>query len=58
MLFAEVLFFFAHSKLVFGNYFCFVQTNLQLLAACYLQSNQAYSAYHILKGTFLRIASY
>ncbi|KAI3800749.1 hypothetical protein L1987_28843 [Smallanthus sonchifolius] len=27
------------------------ETNLQLLAACYLQSNQAYSAYHILKGT-------
>ncbi|XP_076935417.1 cell division cycle protein 27 homolog B-like [Bidens hawaiensis] len=27
------------------------ETNLQLLAACYLQSNKAYSAYHILKGT-------
>ncbi|CAH1448650.1 unnamed protein product [Lactuca virosa] len=27
------------------------EANLQLLAACYLQSNQAYSAYHILKGT-------
>ncbi|RDX61912.1 Cell division cycle protein 27-like B, partial [Mucuna pruriens] len=27
------------------------ETNLQLLAGCYLQSNQAYSAYHILKGT-------
>ncbi|KAI3717226.1 hypothetical protein L1987_68710 [Smallanthus sonchifolius] len=27
------------------------ETNLQLLAACYLQSNQAYSAYHVLKGT-------
>ncbi|PPR84022.1 hypothetical protein GOBAR_AA36694 [Gossypium barbadense] len=28
-----------------------LQVNLQLLAACYLQNNQAYSAYHILKGT-------
>ncbi|TQE02397.1 hypothetical protein C1H46_012036 [Malus baccata] len=27
------------------------ETNLQLLAGCYLQSNQAYAAYHILKGT-------
>ncbi|KAK1420361.1 hypothetical protein QVD17_21891 [Tagetes erecta] len=27
------------------------ETNLQLLAACYLQSNQAYAAFHILKGT-------
>lgn len=27
-----------------------MQANLQLLAACYLQSNHAYSAYHILKG--------
>ncbi|XVF34902.1 hypothetical protein REPUB_Repub18cG0098300 [Reevesia pubescens] len=27
------------------------EVNLQLLAACYLQNNQAYSAYHILKGT-------
>ncbi|KAM7505835.1 hypothetical protein LguiB_004739 [Lonicera macranthoides] len=27
------------------------ETNLQLLATCYLQSNQAYSAYHVLKGT-------
>ncbi|KAG4911868.1 hypothetical protein AAZX31_19G038000 [Glycine max] len=26
------------------------ETNLQLLAGCYLQSNQAYCAYHILKG--------
>ncbi|KAK8620023.1 hypothetical protein V6N13_066510 [Hibiscus sabdariffa] len=26
------------------------EVNLQLLAACYLQNNQAYSAYHILKG--------
>jgi len=30
-----------------------MQTNLQLLAGCYLQSNQAYCAYHILKGIFL-----
>ncbi|KAL8113227.1 hypothetical protein AgCh_020520 [Apium graveolens] len=27
------------------------ETNSQLLAACYLQGNQAHSAYHILKGT-------
>ncbi|XP_058002005.1 cell division cycle protein 27 homolog B-like isoform X3 [Hevea brasiliensis] len=27
------------------------ETNLQLLAGCYLQNNQACSAYHILKGT-------
>ncbi|XP_022731116.1 cell division cycle protein 27 homolog B-like isoform X2 [Durio zibethinus] len=27
------------------------EVNLRLLAACYLQNNQAYSAYHILKGT-------
>ncbi|KAK7271765.1 hypothetical protein RJT34_27937 [Clitoria ternatea] len=27
------------------------ETNLQLLAGCYLQSNQPYSAYDILKGT-------
>ncbi|KAF3793207.1 Cell division cycle 27-like protein B [Nymphaea thermarum] len=27
------------------------ETNLQLLARCYLQNNQAYRAYHILKGT-------
>uniref|UniRef100_A0A5B6ZD50 Putative CDC27 family protein isoform 1 n=1 Tax=Davidia involucrata TaxID=16924 RepID=A0A5B6ZD50_DAVIN len=26
------------------------ETNLQLLAGCYLQNNQAYSVYHILKG--------
>nr|XP_043621457.1 cell division cycle protein 27 homolog B [Erigeron canadensis] len=34
------------------------ETNLQLLAACYLQSNQAYSAYHILKGTQLPQSRY
>ncbi|KAL8228762.1 hypothetical protein R6Q57_013662 [Mikania cordata] len=27
------------------------ETNMQLLATCYLQSNKAYSAYHTLKGT-------
>ncbi|KAK9099059.1 hypothetical protein Syun_026104 [Stephania yunnanensis] len=27
------------------------ELNLQLLASCYLQNNQAYCAYHILKGT-------
>ncbi|XP_030473195.2 cell division cycle protein 27 homolog B-like isoform X1 [Syzygium oleosum] len=27
------------------------EVNLQLLAGCYLHNNQAYSAYHILKGT-------
>ncbi|PWA84802.1 CDC27 family protein [Artemisia annua] len=27
------------------------ETNLQLLARCYLQSNKSYAAYHILKGT-------
>lgn len=27
--------------------------NLQLLASCYLQNNQAYCAYHILKGRFI-----
>ncbi|XP_076885371.1 cell division cycle protein 27 homolog B-like isoform X1 [Bidens hawaiensis] len=34
------------------------ETNLQLLAACYLQSNQAYSAYHILKGMQLPQSRY
>ena len=28
----------------------FVQTNVQLLATCYLHNNQPYAAYHILKG--------
>ncbi|CAA3004497.1 cell division cycle 27 homolog B isoform X1, partial [Olea europaea subsp. europaea] len=27
------------------------ETNLQLLASCYLQNNQSHSAYYILKGT-------
>lgn len=30
-------------------FFC-LQVNLQLLATCYLQNNQAYAAYNILKG--------
>ncbi|KAK3210641.1 hypothetical protein Dsin_015347 [Dipteronia sinensis] len=34
------------------------ETNLQLLAACYLQNNQAYSAYNILKGTQMAQSRY
>ncbi|XP_057513900.1 cell division cycle protein 27 homolog B-like isoform X1 [Actinidia eriantha] len=34
------------------------RTNLQLLAGCYLRNNQAYSAYHILKGTQLAQSRY
>ncbi|KAL2976926.1 hypothetical protein AAZX31_13G035600 [Glycine max] len=34
------------------------ETNLQLLAGCYLQSNQAYCAYHILKGTQMAQSRY
>ncbi|XP_047311527.1 cell division cycle protein 27 homolog B [Impatiens glandulifera] len=34
------------------------ETNLQLLAACYLQNNQAYSAYYILKGTLMAQSRY
>ncbi|XP_071722429.1 cell division cycle protein 27 homolog B [Rutidosis leptorrhynchoides] len=34
------------------------EMNLQLLASCYLQSNQAYSAYHILKGTRMAQSRY
>ncbi|KAL2335320.1 hypothetical protein Fmac_016533 [Flemingia macrophylla] len=34
------------------------ETNLQLLAGCYLQNNQAYSAYHILKGTQMAQSRY
>lgn len=34
------------------------ETNLQLLAACYLQNNQAYAAYHILKGTLMAQSRY
>ncbi|CAI8584686.1 unnamed protein product [Vicia faba] len=34
------------------------ETNLQLLAGCYLQSNQAHSAYHILKGTQMAQSRY
>ncbi|OAY27238.1 cell division cycle protein 27 homolog B isoform X2 [Manihot esculenta] len=36
----------------------YMQTNLQLLAGCYLQNNQAYSAYHILKGTQMAQSRY
>jgi hypothetical protein len=36
-----------------------MRTNLQLLAVCYLQNNQAYSTYHILKGSMhLRVFSF
>ncbi|KAF7822341.1 cell division cycle protein 27-like protein B-like isoform X1 [Senna tora] len=34
------------------------EANLQLLAGCYLQNNQAYSAYHILKGTQMAQSRY
>nr|XP_023877762.1 cell division cycle protein 27 homolog B [Quercus suber] len=34
------------------------QTNLQLLAGCYLNNNQSYSAYHILKGTQMAQSRY
>ncbi|XP_052194703.1 cell division cycle protein 27 homolog B [Diospyros lotus] len=34
------------------------ETNLQLLAGCYLQNNQAYSAYYILKGTHMAQSRY
>ncbi|GLT51701.1 hypothetical protein SLA2020_250940 [Shorea laevis] len=34
------------------------EINLQLLAACYLQNNQGYSAYHILKGTQMAQSRY
>ncbi|KAF3441874.1 hypothetical protein FNV43_RR15789 [Rhamnella rubrinervis] len=34
------------------------ETNLQLLASCYLHNNQAYSAYHILKGTRMAQSRY
>ncbi|GKV06686.1 hypothetical protein SLEP1_g18544 [Rubroshorea leprosula] len=34
------------------------EINSQLLAACYLQNNQAYSAYHILKGTQMAQSRY
>ncbi|CAN1330926.1 Cell division cycle protein 27 homolog B, partial [Linum perenne] len=35
-----------------------LQTHLQLLAGCYLQNNQAYAAYHILKGTQMAQSRY
>ncbi|KAJ0091066.1 hypothetical protein Patl1_13321 [Pistacia atlantica] len=34
------------------------EMNLQLLAACYLQNNQAYAAYNILKGTQMAQSRY
>ncbi|GAA0183094.1 ubiquitin-protein ligase [Lithospermum erythrorhizon] len=34
------------------------EINSQLLATCFLQSNQAYSAYHILKGTQMAQSRY
>ncbi|XP_062090877.1 cell division cycle protein 27 homolog B [Humulus lupulus] len=34
------------------------ETNLQLLASCYLRNSQAYCAYHILKGTQLAQSRY
>ncbi|GMH08987.1 hypothetical protein Nepgr_010827 [Nepenthes gracilis] len=34
------------------------EANLQLLAGCYLRNNQAYAAYHILKGTQLPQSRY
>lgn len=34
------------------------EVNLQLLAGCYLHENQAYSAYHILKGTQMAQSRY
>ncbi|CDP08586.1 unnamed protein product [Coffea canephora] len=34
------------------------ETNSQLLAVCYLQNNQAYSAYHILKGNHMAHSRY
>ncbi|KAI8534977.1 hypothetical protein RHMOL_Rhmol10G0139100 [Rhododendron molle] len=34
------------------------ETNLQLLAGCYLHNNQAYAAYHVLKGTQMAQSRY
>ncbi|XP_038880140.1 cell division cycle protein 27 homolog B isoform X1 [Benincasa hispida] len=34
------------------------ETNMQLLAGCFLQNNQAYAAYHILKGTQMAQSRY
>ncbi|XP_022880290.1 cell division cycle protein 27 homolog B-like isoform X1 [Olea europaea var. sylvestris] len=34
------------------------ETNLQLLASCYLQNNQSHSAYYILKGTHMAECRY
>lgn len=34
------------------------EMNMHLLASCYLQNNQAYAAYHILKGTQMSLSRY
>ncbi|MCD7455031.1 hypothetical protein HAX54_026814, partial [Datura stramonium] len=34
------------------------ETNMQLLAGCYLQNQQAYAAYHVLKGTSMAQSRY
>lgn len=34
------------------------ETNMQLLAGCYLQNQQAYAAYHVLKGTGMAQSRY
>ncbi|KAK2359694.1 Tetratricopeptide repeat (TPR) superfamily protein [Trifolium repens] len=53
---------FMHSNAIFLSHRLCAQfpseTNLQLLAACYLQSNQAHSAYHVLKGTQMAQSRY
>ncbi|KAK7291995.1 hypothetical protein RIF29_07597 [Crotalaria pallida] len=53
---------FMHSNAIFLSHRLCAQfpseTNLQLLAGCYLQCNQAYAAYHILKGTKMAQSRY
>ncbi|XP_019442777.1 PREDICTED: cell division cycle protein 27 homolog B-like [Lupinus angustifolius] len=53
---------FMHSNAIFISHRLCAQfpneTNLQLLAGCYLQCNQAYAAYHILKGTQMAQSRY
>ncbi|KAK7266697.1 hypothetical protein RIF29_19347 [Crotalaria pallida] len=53
---------FMHSNAIFISHRLCAQfpseTNLQLLAGCYLQSNQAYAAYHVLKGTRMAQSRY
>ncbi|KAL0354871.1 UNVERIFIED_CONTAM: Cell division cycle protein 27B [Sesamum radiatum] len=43
----------AHSFLLQGEELSGPFKNMQLLANCYLQNNQAHCAYHILKGTHM-----